>query len=148
MHKTRNRLYLCYNICLYMFQYVSIKGRLCTEHRTEGVYRGWPLSVHACYRYARSHYILWFISTLVPFRSWAAVKQVLDRKGLMGWVCLSVCLYVTPLLQHLENHMSKGKKGSRPERQLAALAKQALRTSVYIWVPWSAIYIGNFRLYW
>jgi hypothetical protein len=45
---------------------------------------------------------------------------------------LSVCLSVTPLLQHLENHMSKGKKGNRPERQLAALAKQALRTSVYI----------------
>jgi hypothetical protein len=27
--------------------------------------------------------------------------------------------------------MSKGNKGNRPERQLAALAKQALRTSVY-----------------
>jgi hypothetical protein len=28
--------------------------------------------------------------------------------------------------------ISKGNKGNRPERQLAALAKQALRTSVYI----------------
>jgi hypothetical protein len=28
--------------------------------------------------------------------------------------------------------MSKGKKGNRPKRQLAALAKQALRTSAYI----------------
>jgi hypothetical protein len=49
-------------------------------------------------------------------------ERLLDRKGLMGWVCLSV----TPLLQHLENHMSKEYKGDRPERQLAALAKQAL----------------------
>jgi hypothetical protein len=45
---------------------------------------------------------------------------------------LSVWMWVTPLLQHLENHMSKRNKGNRPERQLAALAKQALRTSVYI----------------
>ncbi len=42
-------------------------------------------------------------------------------------VCLSVRMWVTPLLQHLENRMSKGNKESRPERQLAALAKQALR---------------------
>ncbi len=62
----------------------------------------------------------------------ASREELLDRKGLMGWVCLSVCLSVMPLLQHLENHMSKGNKGNRPERQLAALAKQALRTSVYI----------------
>jgi hypothetical protein len=41
-------------------------------------------------------------------------------------------MWVTPLLQHLENRMSKENKESRPERQLAALAKQALRTSVYI----------------
>ncbi len=51
-------------------------------------------------------------------------------------VCLSVCLavrlYVTPLLQNLQNYMCKGNKGNRPERQLAALAKQALRPSVYI----------------
>jgi hypothetical protein len=33
-------------------------------------------------------------------------------------------------MQHLENHMSKGNKGNRPERQLAALAKQALMTFV------------------
>jgi hypothetical protein len=45
----------------------------------------------------------------------------------MGWVCL----YVMPLLQHLQNHVSKGNKGNRPERQLAALAKQAIMTSVY-----------------
>jgi hypothetical protein len=42
-----------------------------------------------------------------------------------GW------MYVTPLLQHLQNNMSKGNKGNWPERQLAALAKQALRTTVY-----------------
>jgi hypothetical protein len=46
-------------------------------------------------------------------------------------VCPSVCLSVTPLLQHLENQKSKGNKGNRPERQLAALAKQALRKSVF-----------------
>jgi hypothetical protein len=45
---------------------------------------------------------------------------------------LFVCLSVTPLLRHLENHMPKGNKGNHSERQLAALAKQALRTSVYI----------------
>jgi hypothetical protein len=47
----------------------------------------------------------------------------------MGWVCLSVCMdgwmYVTLLLQHLENHMSKGNKGNRPERKLEAQEKQA-----------------------
>jgi hypothetical protein len=48
-----------------------------------------------------------------------------------GW--MDGCMHVTPLLQHLENQMSKGNKGNRPERQLAALAKQALRTSVYIY---------------
>jgi hypothetical protein len=41
-----------------------------------------------------------------------------------GW------MHATLLLQHLQNHMSKGNKGNRPERQLAALVKQALRTSV------------------
>ncbi len=35
-------------------------------------------------------------------KSWIA----LDQKGLMGWVCLSV----KPLLQPVQNHMSKGKK--------------------------------------
>jgi hypothetical protein len=39
------------------------------------------------------------------------------------------CTYVTPLLQLLENHMFKENKGNRPERQLAALAKQALRNT-------------------
>jgi hypothetical protein len=38
-------------------------------------------------------------------------------------ICLSVCLYVTPRLQHLENHMPKGNKGSRPERKLEAQEK-------------------------
>ncbi len=47
-------------------------------------------------------------------------------------VCLSVWMSVTPLLQHLRKHMSKRNKGNRPERQLAALAKQDPRTSVYI----------------
>jgi hypothetical protein len=49
---------------------------------------------------------------------------LLDRKGLMGLVCLSVRGYVTPLLQHLENHMSKGNKGNRPERKLEAQEKR------------------------
>jgi hypothetical protein len=45
---------------------------------------------------------------------------------------LSVRLYVTPLLQHLQNHMCKGKKGNQPERELAALAKRAaLDTILY-----------------
>jgi hypothetical protein len=39
---------------------------------------------------------------------------------------------VCPLLQHLLNHMSKGNKGNRPERQLAVLGKKALRTSAYV----------------
>jgi hypothetical protein len=43
----------------------------------------------------------------------------------MGWVCLSVCSYVTPLLQYLENQMSKGNKESRPERKLEAEEKHA-----------------------
>ncbi len=45
-----------------------------------------------------------------------------------GWVCLSV----TPLLQRVQNRMSKANKGNQPERELEALAKQALRTSIYI----------------
>jgi hypothetical protein len=32
--------------------------------------------------------------------------------------------------------MSKGNKRNQPERQLAALAKQALRTSVYIYIEY------------
>jgi hypothetical protein len=52
----------------------------------------------------------------------------------MGLSVLYVWMYGTPLLQHLQNHMSKENKGNQPERQLAALAKQALRTrtSAYI----------------
>jgi hypothetical protein len=95
MHKTRIRLYLCFNICLYMFQYVSIKRKGCTEHRTQGVYRGWgahigcSLSVH-CLLHISSHplYTLkWLMfmyleaCSVVSFRSWAAVKQVF----LGGW---------------------------------------------------------------
>ncbi len=51
-------------------------------------------------------------------------------------VCPSVCLYVTPILQHLENHMSKGNKRNRPERQLTALAKQAPGTSAYTYIEY------------
>jgi hypothetical protein len=58
--------------------------------------------------------------------------RFLSRKGLIGWVCLSVRLSVTPLLQDVQNHMSKGNKGRQPERDLEAEAKQALRTSLYI----------------
>ncbi len=50
----------------------------------------------------------------------------------MGWICPSVRLSVTPLLQYLENHMSKGNKGNRPEQQLAALLKQAVRGHQFI----------------
>jgi hypothetical protein len=41
-------------------------------------------------------------------------NPILDRKGLMGLVCLSVRLSVTPLLQRKQNHMSKGNKESQP----------------------------------
>jgi hypothetical protein len=44
---------------------------------------------------------------------------------------LSVCLSVTPLLQRVQSHMSKGNKGNKPEHELEAEAKQALRTSLY-----------------
>jgi hypothetical protein len=48
----------------------------------------------------------------------------------MGLVCLSVRGYVTPLLQHFENNMSKG---NRPERKLEAQEKRAaLNVSLYI----------------
>jgi hypothetical protein len=41
--------------------------------------------------------------------------------------------YITPILQHLENHMSKGNKGNRPEHKLAAEGKRAaLDISLYI----------------
>jgi hypothetical protein len=36
----------------------------------------------------------------------------------------------------LEINLSKESKGNRPERQLAALAKQALRTSVYTYIEY------------
>jgi hypothetical protein len=39
---------------------------------------------------------------------------------------------VTPLLQRVQIHMSKGNKGIQPERKLETEAKQALRTSLYI----------------
>ncbi len=38
---------------------------------------------------------------------------------------LSVCLYITPLLQPVQNRMSKGNKGNQPERGLEAEAKHA-----------------------
>ncbi len=50
-------------------------------------------------------------------------------------VYLSVCLdgwRSRIYCSFLRNHMSKGNEGNRSERQLAALAKQTLRTSVYI----------------
>jgi hypothetical protein len=44
-----------------------------------------------------------------------------------GW------MYVTPLLQHLENHMSKENKGNRPEQNLKTPEKRAdLDISFYI----------------
>jgi hypothetical protein len=61
--------------------------------------------------------------------------KVLDRKSLMGWVCLFVWMYVTALLQHLENHLSKGNKGNRPERNLEVEAQEkraALDISFYL----------------
>jgi hypothetical protein len=51
----------------------------------------------------------------------------------MEWGCLSVWMYVMPLLQRVENHMSKGNKGNQPERKLAAEGKRAaLDISLYI----------------
>jgi hypothetical protein len=38
----------------------------------------------------------------------------------------SVCLYVTPLLDHQQNYMSKGNRRNQPEREFAALAKRAI----------------------
>jgi hypothetical protein len=49
---------------------------------------------------------------------------------------LSVHLAVTPLLQRVHNRMTKGNKVNRPERQLAALTKQALRISVYMYIEY------------
>ncbi len=55
---------------------------------------------------------------------------------LMGLVYLSVrgqWLCHTSLLQHVENHMSKGNKGNRPERKLEAQEKRAaLDISLYM----------------
>jgi hypothetical protein len=53
MHKTSIRLYLCFNICLYVFQ-SSVRGLQNTELRvcTEGVHK------------ARIHYLLWNDSCL------------------------------------------------------------------------------------
>jgi hypothetical protein len=39
---------------------------------------------------------------------------------------------VTPLLQHYQNYMSKGRKGNQQERKFTAVAKRVLRTSAYI----------------
>ncbi len=47
----------------------------------------------------------------------------------MGLACLSVRGYVTPLLHHLENYMSKVNKGNRPERKLEAHEKRAASCS-------------------
>jgi hypothetical protein len=49
----------------------------------------------------------------------------LDRKGIMEWVCLSVCPSVTPLLQRVQDRMSKGNKGKQPELELETEAKHA-----------------------
>jgi hypothetical protein len=50
---------------------------------------------------------------------------VLDRKVLWdGSVCLDVhTSHITPLLQHFRNHLSKGKKGTQPERKLAEICE-------------------------
>jgi hypothetical protein len=59
--------------------------------------------------------------------------KLLDRKGLTGWVYLSV------RLPHLYCSMckaicpkEKGNTGNQPERELEAIAKQPIRTSIYI----------------
>ncbi len=49
----------------------------------------------------------------------------------MGWVRPDGWMCVTPLLQRVQNHMSKGNKGNQVERELEAIAKQTLRTSLY-----------------
>ncbi len=51
-------------------------------------------------------------------------KKFQTEKALWdGSVCLSVCLYVTPLLQYQENHMSSGNKRNQPELKLAAISE-------------------------
>ncbi len=62
-----------------------------------------------------------------------SARSFLEHEGLMRFACLSIRGYVTPLLQHLENYMSKGKNGNRPERKLEAQEKRAdLDFSFYI----------------
>jgi hypothetical protein len=52
-----------------------------------------------------------------------SLNSILDnRKGLIGWVCLSVRLSVTLLLQRVQNHMSKRNEGTQPERRNASHA--------------------------
>jgi hypothetical protein len=54
---------------------------------------------------------------------------------MQSFVCVSVCLDVTPLLQHLRKlvSMSNGKEGNRPERKLEAQeARAALDISYFI----------------
>jgi hypothetical protein len=57
-----------------------------------------------------------------------APGKLLDRKGLMGWVCLSVCLDVPMSRLYCSTYkiiMCKENKGNRPERKLEAQEKQA-----------------------
>jgi hypothetical protein len=51
--------------------------------------------------------------------------------GLSGCLGLDVRMSVTPLLQRVQNYMSKRNKGSQLERELEAEAKQGLKASVY-----------------
>jgi hypothetical protein len=51
----------------------------------------------------------------------------LERKGLIGWICLDVCMYVTPLLRVCKTICpNEIDQTSQPERELEAEVKQAL----------------------
>jgi hypothetical protein len=71
---------------------------------------------------------MYFITSITVLTLYVQVA-FLSRKGLMGWACPSFRLSVTRLLQRVQNHMSKGNKGIKPERLNVS---QALMTLLYI----------------
>jgi hypothetical protein len=72
---------------------------------------------------------LFYIILILLLLLFLTLKRSLEGLCNRLFVCLSVCLSVTPLLQRVQNHMSKGNRRNQPERQNAS---QALMTSLYI----------------
>ncbi len=108
MHKTRIRLYLCYNICFNVFQYVSIKRRGCTEYRIQGQYRegvhiGCSLSVHACYKLAATTYVYTYfdVSRRLQCRSFLVLSCC--QAGFLNSVSMNVLMYQTVFLTISQN---------------------------------------------